>query len=297
MSPGPHKPRIYDCFTYYNEELLLRLRLETLHEVVDRFVIAEAPYTHTGKPKPLLFEPSRFREFADKIVHVIVDDMPVESGDSWANENHQRNALARGLGEAQAQDWVIVSDVDEIPRPEAIRRYRPWYLSGTFAQRFYCYFINNLAVQARAPGQPRWWIRPKITTIGHLRNFWGSLQNLRIPAQEPGLSGSLRHLHRKLRHQHLNDGGWHFSWMMTPEQMIDKIESYAHTEHDHPHIKSVEAIRSAIQQGNDIFGKGERFRLVDVDESFPPYLRENFEQFRPWYMAPSTGIGANLSQM
>jgi beta-1,4-mannosyl-glycoprotein beta-1,4-N-acetylglucosaminyltransferase len=130
--------------------------------------------------------------------------------------------------------------------------------------------------------------------VGHLRNFWGSLQNLRIPAKEPGISGSLRYLHRKIRHQYLADGGWHFSWMMTPEQMIKKIESYAHTEHDHPDIKSVESIRSAIQNGNDIFGKGERFRLVEIDDSFPRYLREHFEQFRPWYLDPSNGIGATL---
>jgi beta-1,4-mannosyl-glycoprotein beta-1,4-N-acetylglucosaminyltransferase len=166
-------------------------------------------------------------------------------------------------------------------------RYRPWNLSATLVQRFYCYFVNNLAVRGQPPISPRWWIRSKITTFGHLKNFWGSLQKVRIPGREPGIAGSIRYLQHKLRHQRLQDAGWHFSWMMTPEQMIQKIESYSHTEHDRPEIKSVEAIRSAIHEGRDILGKGERFRLVELDDTFPRYFRENPDEFRAWYLAPS----------
>jgi beta-1,4-mannosyl-glycoprotein beta-1,4-N-acetylglucosaminyltransferase len=238
----------------------------------------------------LFFEPSRFRKFQDKILHLVVDDMPVGSGNALANEIHQRNALARGLTNATTDDWIILSDVDEIPRPEAILRYRPWNLSATLVQRFYCYFVNNLAVQTHAPLRPRWWIRPKITTVGHLRTFWRSLQSLRIPPREHGLAGSIRYLHRKIRHQRLQDAGWHFSWMMTPEQMIKKIESFSHAEFNLPQFKSVEAIRHAIQDGRDILGKGERFRLVPLDNSFPIYLRDNFEQFRAWYLEPTQQI-------
>ncbi len=286
--------KIFDCFTYCGEELLLTLRLETLSDTVDTFVIAESPLTHTGKPKPLHFNPSHFRKFSDRIVYLVVNDMPGETGTAWANENHQRNALTRGLANAADDDWILLSDVDEIPRPEAVLRYRPWNLSATLVQRFYCYFLNNLAVQAKDPQPPRWWIRPKITTMGHLKNFWGSLQNLRIPERDPGLSGSLRYLHRKLRHQHLHDGGWHFSWMVTPEQMIQKIENYAHTEHNRPDIKSLDAIRSALREGRDILGKGERFRLVEIDDHFPRYVREHFDQFRPWYLAPSSRDGLGI---
>jgi beta-1,4-mannosyl-glycoprotein beta-1,4-N-acetylglucosaminyltransferase len=279
-------PRIFDCFTYNNEELLLSLRLETLNETVDSFVIAESPYTHTGKPKPLHFNPSRFRKFEGKIIHLVVEDMPLNSGDAWANENHQRNALVRGLTQAAPSDWVIISDVDEIPNPAAIRRYRPWSLYGTFVQKLYCYFFNNLAVQAHRATEPRWWIRSKITTMAHLRDFFGTPQNLRIYKAEPGFRGMLKQLHRKIRHQRLLNGGWHFSWLMTPEEMIKKMESFAHTEVDQPHLKSLDAIRSAIQESRDILGKGEQFRLTPIDESFPPYLMKNLDHFRDWYLDP-----------
>jgi beta-1,4-mannosyl-glycoprotein beta-1,4-N-acetylglucosaminyltransferase len=279
-------PKVYDCFIYFNEDLLLSLRLETLHKVVDTFVIAEATYTHTGRPKPLNFNPARFAKFADKIVYLVVDDHPLQVGHALTNEIHQRNALMRGLTAAAPDDRVIVSDVDEIPKPEAIMRYRPWYLYGTFFQKFYAYFLNNLGVKTHDPRQPRWWIRSKITTVAHLKNFFGTPQNLRIYKKQPGLSGLLHQIHRKVRHQRLYDGGWHFSWVMTPEQMIQKIESYSHTEHDIPAIKSVDAIRTAIQAGQDILKKGERFRLVELDASFPPYLREHLDQFREWYLDP-----------
>jgi beta-1,4-mannosyl-glycoprotein beta-1,4-N-acetylglucosaminyltransferase len=279
-------PRIFDCFTYYNEELLLGLRLETLHKAVDKFVIAEATHTHTGKPKPLFFNPTRFAKFSSKITHLVVDDMPLHLGNPMANENHQRNALLRGLSEAAQDDWVIISDVDEIPNPTTIKRYRPWNLYGTLVQRFYSYFLNNLAVRPSDLMTPRWWIRAKITTMAHLTQFFRTPQNLRLYKSDPGIAGLLKYLQRKMLHQQLRDGGWHFSWLMTPEQMINKIESVYETQFDRPEIKSVDAIRTAIQAGQDILKKGERFRLVELDSSFPPYLREHLDQFREWYLDP-----------
>ena len=120
---------IFDCFTFFNELDLLEIRLHTLKDVVDKFVIAEATRTHTGKPKELVFDKnrSRFAEFKDKIVHVVVDNLLPEeevSKDSynlpWINENRQRNALIKGLSNVDDGDVIIVSDVDEIPRPERI---------------------------------------------------------------------------------------------------------------------------------------------------------------------------------
>jgi beta-1,4-mannosyl-glycoprotein beta-1,4-N-acetylglucosaminyltransferase len=286
IKTGPTSlPKIYDCFTYYNEDLLLRL--ETLNEVVDRFVIAEATHTHTGKSKPLFFKPERYAKFSSKIIHVIVDDMPLHLGNPLANEIYQRNALLRGLSEASSDDWVIVSDVDEIPNPVTIRRYRPWYLYGTLVQRFYSYFLNNLAVRTSDLKTPRWWIRAKITTAGHLKSFFRTPENLRIYKPDRGISGLIKHLERKVRHQRLSEGGWHFSWLMTPEQMIEKIESYSHTEHNTPSIKSLDAIRAAIESGRDILRKGERFRLVEIDSSFPPFLREHLDQFHDWCLDPT----------
>lgn len=105
---------IYDCFTFFNELELLELRLNELAGIVDKFVLVEATQTHTNQLKPLYFQENRarFSAFRDKIIHVVVDDLPV-SKDAWVPENFQRNAIARGLVNCQPDDFILVSDLDE----------------------------------------------------------------------------------------------------------------------------------------------------------------------------------------
>lgn len=277
-------PKIYDCFTFNNEDLLLKLRLETLDPIVDKFVVVEATHTHAGTPRALQFDISRVPRFADKIIHIVVDDMPL-AGDAWANERHQRNAILRGLKDAEPSDIVIVSDVDEIPNPAAVLRYRPYFLMGSLRMRLYNYLLNNAAVDEKTQ-KTRIWPIARVTTFKHLQSFFGTPQNLRHYHVVPGLSGRLKNGIRELRHQKLDEGGWHFSWIMTPAQMIEKFESGAHTEYNVARLKDIPAIESAIRNGTDVVGKGGKFRLVPVDDSFPPYLLQNFELFRDWCRSP-----------
>jgi beta-1,4-mannosyl-glycoprotein beta-1,4-N-acetylglucosaminyltransferase len=111
----------YDSFVFFNELDLLEIRLAELSPVVDRFVIVESTRTFTGAEKPLWFWENRssFAEFAERIVHVVVDDMP-DGVDAWARERHQRNCIARGLQSCSDSDYILISDVDEIPRSELV---------------------------------------------------------------------------------------------------------------------------------------------------------------------------------
>src|SRR5690349_24880068 len=117
----------YDCFTFFNELDLLEIRLNVLNPVVDKFVLVESTRTFQNKPKPLYFQQNatRFSAFKDKIIHIVVDQFP-DFGDwteanSWTLEHHQRNSINRGLTRCTRDDVVIISDLDEIPRPETIR--------------------------------------------------------------------------------------------------------------------------------------------------------------------------------
>ena len=273
-------PRVFDCFTYFNEDLLLDLRFRTLADVVDVFVIVEATRTFTGRPKPLQFDPSRYPEFASRIRHIVVDDLVSDAAHAWQNEFHQRNAFLRGIEDAANDDRVVVADLDEIPHPDAIRAYDPRRLVGTLVQRFFSYRLNNLAVELNDPTRERDWIRCKITTAGHLRGFFGTPQELRIRTRGGSLANRWRYLRRKLGTQRIRPGGWHFSWAMTPQEMIVKIESFAHTEVDLPEIKSIPAIETAIREGHDILGKNERFRLIPIDGSFPQPLQDEPERYQ-----------------
>jgi len=131
---------IYDGLIF-NELDLLDIWLRELEQVVDRFVLVEAPVTFSGRPKPLYFadQIGRFARWRDRITHVVVDDMPT-GPDPWRRAQHQRNAILRGLNGAAPDDGVIVSDCDEIPSADAVRR---WPGDGrTFDQLFSYYWIN-----------------------------------------------------------------------------------------------------------------------------------------------------------
>ena len=112
-----YKPKVYDCFLFYNELELLDMRLHEMYEHVDKFVLVEACETFRGKPKPFYYAENKhlFEKFADKIIHVQITE-PLQTDDPWIRERHQRAQAALGLKESQPDDIVFISDLDEIIR-------------------------------------------------------------------------------------------------------------------------------------------------------------------------------------
>ena len=115
---------IYDCFSYWDEDLLLDLRLNILDNYVDYFVIVEGNKTWQNNPKKLRFEIDKFKKFKNKIIYVPVTDLP-DGEDPYLRENHQRNAIVNGLNNANDNDLIIISDLDEIPDPNKINSFDP----------------------------------------------------------------------------------------------------------------------------------------------------------------------------
>jgi len=279
------RPKIYDCFCYFNEDMILELRLETLWDVVDVFVISEATYTQAGDPKPINFCPERFAKYMSKIRHLIVDHKPSGPNDFWKNENYQRNYLKNGLTDALPDDWVLISDLDEIPRPEVIASYNPKYLRGDFEQDCYGYFLNNLWL---GEGKSRFWQGSKVTTYRYFTTFFKSnATSVRIYKS----SGLLRALKRKLfklfRTQKIKNGGWHFTWMFKIENIIKKIESMAHQEYNKPEFKDPEYILEMIHSGRDFHKPKSRFQVQKIDEKFPQFLVDNQSRYQDWLLPPN----------
>ena len=126
--------KIYDCFQFFDEEMLLDLRLNIMDKYVDKFVITEATYMHNGKYKKLVFDINKFSKFKNKIIYIIVDKSPpdlVEIYESDKNEedtfgqklifngyrrdNYQRQMAQQALNNIEPEDWIIINDIDEIP--------------------------------------------------------------------------------------------------------------------------------------------------------------------------------------
>lgn len=91
------KVKIYDCFTYYDEEVMLNMRMNTLADYVDYFVISESPRTYSGLPKPLYFNRTKFSKYEDKIIHLVFDNPELADVVGFPFEGLARDYLANGL--------------------------------------------------------------------------------------------------------------------------------------------------------------------------------------------------------
>lgn len=274
---------VYDCFQFFNELDILKLRMHVLNDIVDRFVVSESTVTFSGDPKPLYFQENRemFSEFADKIIHKVVDDTPMDTN-AFMRDSHQKCAVARGLAGAKEEDVVIFSDVDEIPNPEAVKKVLENFDDSkiyALAQRnFYCYLDmeetsgNLLSITGEFDGftgTDRRWLGTKICKYGMLKTY--TTEQLRDKAQK----------HLMVR---VPEGGWHFSYMgggkneSVEDRVKYKIKSAAHQEYNNR--STLSRVKKNIKNHQDILGRESRFEIVPVDESFPVYLREHLEEYR-----------------
>ena len=124
--------RIYDCFMFYDEDLVADLRFNILDEHVTKFVVVESKFTHSGEKRNLLFDINKYSKFKNKINYIILENEPsnleiINDSDTadkknskyimnaLKRENYQRNGITNGLKEASPDVLILISDVDEIP--------------------------------------------------------------------------------------------------------------------------------------------------------------------------------------
>ena len=133
--------KIYDCFSYLDENFLLDLRLRVLNDYVDYFVIVEGNKTWQNNYKKLKFNLDLFKDFKNKIIYIPVEDLP-DGDDPYLRENFQRNCISRGLKEAKDEDLIIISDLDEIPNLEKLKNFNLNDRFAVFKQKHFYYKIN-----------------------------------------------------------------------------------------------------------------------------------------------------------
>jgi beta-1,4-mannosyl-glycoprotein beta-1,4-N-acetylglucosaminyltransferase len=228
---------IYDCFMYFDEDLLLDLRLNTLDKFVKKFVITEATYTHNGSKKELKFDINKFSKFKDKITYLVVDNQPENilnliDGETkekrgeklilngMARDYYQRENLSKGLKEATEDDLILISDLDEIPNLEELDFTTIKNRILIFKQKMFYYKLNLLyedytwlgtkAVKNKNFISPQW-----------LRNIKGkNYPKWRVDT-----------LFSRKKYSNLffvDNGGWHFTCLRTPKELEKKLLNFAH---------------------------------------------------------------------
>ena len=263
--------KIYDCFPFFNELDLLELRLREHNDYVDYFVIAEANKSHQGNPKPFYIEENwnRYREWHDKIIYVKIEDMPNDQY-TWTLENFQRNAIERGLGGAQPDDVIVVSDCDEMLRGSTFNILRNDTQRKIWVCRQPIFWVKLNYLQTEPVGynvNSMAMVRRYMTSPQDMRNktWWGFTQ---LPLE-----------HQDADSRVINHAGWHFSFLGDDNHVKTKLLNFAHDEARH----LAEGFDSSkmIEQGKGVdMDAPTRFTPVLVDDYFPETVLNNLDKYK-----------------
>ena len=292
---------IYDCFMYFDEDLLLDVRLNQLNKFVEKFVITEATYTHNGSKKDLRFDINNFKKFKDKIIYIVVDKYPknilnLEDQDSkekraeklilngMARDYFQRENISRGLKKAAQDDVILISDLDEIPNIENLDFNSIKDNIIIFEQKIFYYKFNlyydgfswqgTRAIKNKNLISPQW-----------LRNLKGK--------NYPKWRIDTYFSKKKFSNiKFVKDGGWHFTCLKSPEDLEKKLLNFAHHYEFQESGLKIEDIKKFISEKRIIYdykADQKEFKwsgksvLKKIDLNLlPKYISNNLKKYSEW---------------
>jgi len=293
--------KIFDCFMYFDEEVVLDVRLNTLDKYVDYFVIVESSFTHKGDNKNLMFNHNKFEKFKNKIIYLVYDKQPkgievVNENDSEGEksrkyilnailrENGQRNFIQNGLNKAEDNDIILISDVDEIPNLSEVNFNNISEKIIMFHQdMFYYKFdlkIPNLLWTGTKGCRKKYLLSPQ----------W--LRNVKDRKYFPFRIDILFSEKKYSSIKFISNGGWHFSNIKTAEEIEYKLKSYLHHREFDEQSLSVEEIQNIIENKKAIYDLkvdkrvnkiGDGSKLVKIKfEKLPIYIQQNKHNYMKW---------------
>ena len=292
--------KIFDCFMYFDEEMILDLRLNILNKYVDYFIIVESIFTHRGEKRELKFNPDKFKHFKDKIIYLIYDKIPdnlenIHTEDTENEksrklimnavfrENGQRNFITKGLKNAESEDIILISDVDEIPNLRDLDFNQIDKKIFLFEQDMFYYKFNlklpNLLWKGTRGCRKKYFKNPQ-----WLRN----IKDRKYPFYRIDTLFSEK---KFMNCAIIKNGGWHFTNIKTAEEIKYKLKSYLHhiefdknpltTNQINEIIKDKIAIYdlSVDQRQNKLGGnKLENYPIKNL----PKFLVDNLEKYKQW---------------
>ena len=287
--------KIYDCFTFFNELELLELRLESLNDVVDRFVIVEADKTHANKPKPFNFYEhlSNYGKYLPKIDYIMDTSVVQYKGvGDWSIENNQRNSIMKGLQNAAPDDLIMISDVDEIPDPAIIKAIRESFTDKNKYVDIVAFYdttpyTKNKLVPFHCGMQTAAFLDLSPISF-HLRSYvyyfdWQSS----LPCEGTSLC-KFKHLkspqdlrdNRKSLPRIVN-GGWHFSYMGGVKRITEKMQAAVDDVglfHENKKYLDIAFVEDAMANGK-YFHTPVKFVPCDVSKINLPTLKDFLKKY------------------
>jgi beta-1,4-mannosyl-glycoprotein beta-1,4-N-acetylglucosaminyltransferase len=293
--------KIFDCFMYFDEEMILDLRLNILNSHVDYFIIVESRYNHKGEKRKLLFNKEKFIKYRDKIIYLVHDEVPskvkiINDEDdektqtnkyimnALYRENAQRNYIINGLNNANNEDIILISDVDEIPKIDKFEFNKVNNKIILFRQDMFYYKFNLCLPNFKWTGtkacrkkdliSPQWLrnIKEKKYPFFRLDTFFSDKKYTDIKI--------------------VNDGGWHFSNIKTAKAIEHKLKSYLHHKEFDDVPLSIKEIDQLVQSKKAIYdlkvdkrvnkiGNGVALEKFEISK-LPNHIISNQKKFKDW---------------
>ena len=292
--------KIYDCTTFYDEHMMYDVRLNTLNKNVHKFVVAEATYTHSGQPKKLNFDINNYKKFKDKIIYKVIDYQPKNIEEIKPNEIYvtqkkisnsikrmelSYNFMSQSIGDALENDLIILSDCDEIPNLNSKNFLNSKKNIFLFKQLFFYYKFN--LYYDLVP-----WFGSKACKKKNLISFsWlKQIKNKKYPFWRLDTYFSKnKYINLKI----VDDGGWHFTNIKTPEEIYKKFSNWGHHAEFELSGIDIKKIKKFIDEKKIFYdhfadksdpNKWNRtHNLKKLDNKYLPEFLNNNEKYSEWF--------------
>ena len=265
--------KIFDCFTFNDENLLLELRLNEMSKYIDYFIIVEFGEDHQGNKKGKKIDENILKNFKNKVRYIYVEAFN-KNMKAWERENFQRNYIKNGLYDADKNDIIIISDLDEIPNLKEINLTDIGNCIYAFRQINLMYKFN-LARDFN-------WIGTKLCKLKKLKSpQW--LRSLKVRKKYSYFRidkfFSKNYVHN---FKIIENGGWHFGWIREIKEIINKLNSFAHTEFNKDKFKNPEYINNCIDNNINFLNTNEKLKEIHLD-LLPESLVSRKDKFKSFF--------------
>ena len=291
--------KIFDCTTYYDEELILDLRFNMLNNYVDKFVVCEANFSHAGKKKKLNFDINKFSKFKDKIIYLVLENEPVnliyendekkiESKKNMRSNSikriaYQRNKIFEGIENiTEPEDYILYSDNDEIPNLEIFQPKTNKSKIVIFEQKLFYYKFNLLCDRI-------YWYGTRALKKKDLINFeW--LRQIKAKKYPFFRLDTLFKNDKYMDLKILKNGGWHFTRIISPEKIHQKELDTEHHDEYRLSNKNPEKIKDLIARRvidhdhladskENKYGKEFQLKQIDLID-LPEFIQNNSDYYK-----------------
>jgi len=263
------KSKLIDCMTFFDNNFIFELRYEILKDYVDHFVICESKYDHKGNKKNSNFD-LKTKYDSNKITHILKEDPFPKENTGWQNQAIQREYLLKNLNFAEDEDYIFFSDPDEIPNPKILKNFELKKKYGIFLQKFFNYKFN-LFNSHESP-----WEGTRVAKKKNLK----SINFMREKVKSKNLKYGIWRLDKEKNIEIFENGGWHFNNILSAKNISLKLRTFAHTEYSKKEFTDEKIILKKIENKEDLFNRGYRYKKIELDSTFPKFLIENKKYYK-----------------